>query len=50
MEQSSESRKASGAVVGLALTLLVGLIVVLGAGGAAASPAGGDGPHIGIVR
>ena len=52
MEESRDSRKASGAIVGLALTLLVGLIIVLGSGGALAAPSsgGGDGTHIGIVR
>ena len=51
MEQSSENRRASGAVVGVALVLLVALILGLGANGALASPGGGSGgTHIGIVR
>ena len=50
MEKTSESRAASGAVVGLFLVLLVGLILGLTSSGAAAAPGQGAGPHIGIVR
>ena len=50
MEKSSESRSASGVVVGLFLVLLVCLILGLTTGGAAAAPGQGTGPHVGIVR
>ena len=50
MKESGDSRKASGAVVGLFLVLLVGTILGLGATGALAAPADGSGSHIGIVR
>jgi len=49
MEKSRESRAASGAVVGLFLVLLVGVILGL-TSSAAAAPGQGAGPHIGIVR
>lgn len=49
MEKSSESRAASGAVVGLFLVLLVGIILGLGSSGALAAP-DGPGLNIGIVR
>ena len=50
MEKSSESRAASGAVVGLFLVLLVGIILGLGSSGALAAPSDGAGLNIGIAR
>ena len=49
--ESRESRTASGIVVALALTFLIGLIVTLTSGSAAAAPSDGvGGIHIGIAR
>ena len=45
-----ESRTASGIIVALALTFLIGIIVTLSSGTAAASPNDGAGIHIGIAR
>ena len=50
MEKSSESRAASGLVVGFGLLLLISIILGLGANGALAAPGGAGGPHIAIVR
>lgn len=50
MEKTSESRAASGAVVGLFLVLLVGIILGLGSTGALAAPSDGPALNIGIVR
>jgi hypothetical protein len=50
VEKSSDSRAASGAVVGLFLVLLICVILGLTTAGAAAAPGTGTGPHVGIVR
>ena len=49
--ESRESRTASGIVVALGLTFLIGLIVVLTSANAVAAPSdGAGGIHIGIAR
>ena len=48
--EPGESRTASGIIVALALTFLIGIIVTLSSGTAVASPNDGAGIHIGIAR